>query len=165
MGVEQKQKSPSVQDVNIQELKRQLGSTTGDETTQIVPTEDGFEKSEVTATQVKVPKGGRFSGGSSGYEAVGEEHLNVQKNAVNTVHVHKDEGPRTAAPTDHDFNAVRTSGNRPMYFSSRYMARNGKDADGNIGNYIILRSTGSHHLARPSLEYRTDPQLSMRPLR
>jgi hypothetical protein len=152
----------SENDATFTQLRTQL-DTDGDQSTQLVPANNRFEVTNA-ATQVKVPKGGRASG-TFGYEPIGEEHMTLRKDALKTIHVHTDESKKTAVPTEHDFKAVRDSGGRPMYFSSRYLARHGKDPEGRRGNYIILRSTGKHHYNIPTQEYGFDPRLTMPPLR
>lgn len=161
MGVEQKQKSQSIDGVTIQELQRQLGGTT-DQTTQTVPTDDGFQVSDVGATQIKVPKGGLFH--SFGYQPIGEEHLNLRSDAVRINHVHTDEGTKQAVPTPRDVSSVRESG-REMHFSSKYLARHGKDPEGRVGNYIVIRPTGPNHHGMPQSDYQFNSRLSLPPLK
>jgi RHS repeat-associated protein len=152
----------SENDATFKQMRTQL-DTNGDQSTQLVPTNQGFEVTNA-ATQVRVPKGGRATG-TFGYEPIGEERMKLRSDALKVIHVHTDEGKKQAVPTGHDFKAVQDSGGRPMYFTSRYLARNGKDPEGRVGNYIILRSTGSHRYNIPTQEYGFDPQLKMPPLR
>jgi hypothetical protein len=111
-----------------------------------------------------VPRGGDPTG-AFGYRDHAEERFNLPSNALRTIHAHHREGKEYALPSKkEDYDAVQHSGGKPMYFTSRYLARHGADPSGTKGNYIILHYTGPRPLDIPRPEYRFDQRLSLPPL-
>jgi RHS repeat-associated protein len=148
-------------DMTINQLGKQLVGSK-DTTTAIVPTKDGLEVTDA-ATEVKVPRSGDPTG-AFGYSRA-EEHFNLRSDALRTIHAHTREAREAALPSKkEDYGAVQQSKGKPMYFTSRYLARHGADPDGKKGNYIILHFTGPRPLDTPRLEYRFDPRLIPPPL-
>jgi RHS repeat-associated protein len=149
----------SMNDTTINQLGKQLGADK-DQTTAIVPTKEGLQVTDA-ATEVKTPRGG--DGVSFGYSGA-RETFNLRSDALRTIHAHTREGAKFALPSKDDDSAVQHSGGKPMYFTSRYLARHGADPDGTKGNYIIYHFTGPRPLDIPRPEYRFDQRLSLPPL-
>jgi RHS repeat-associated protein len=149
--------SNNSQDATIDQLQKQL---VGSKDSTTAMTED----LQVTpaATEVKIPRSGSAS---FGYRDHAEERFTLPSNATHTIHAHTREGKEEAMPSKvEDYGAVQQSKGKPMYFTSRYLARHGKDPDGQKGNYLILRFKGSRPLDTPGIEHHFSPKLILPPL-